>query len=86
MAGNSFTVDQLIRDNEKNNLNEAIIQLIKSVKIMFANSTEEVEKTQLDVLNNLDILKTPSKTENTAIKTPKLPPQLRMGKLSVDQV
>ena len=65
MAGNSFTVDQLIWDDEKNNLNEAIIQLIKSVKIMFANSTEEVEKTQLDVLNNLDILKTPSKTENS---------------------
>ena len=86
MAGNSLTVGQLIRDNEQNNLNEAIIQLIKSAKIWLANSTDQADIAQLNVLNNLDILKTPSKTNNNARKTPKLPPQLRMGKLSVDQV
>ena len=86
MAGTSFTVNQLIRDNEKNNWNEALVQLIKGATTKLTDSTEEADITQLNALKNLDILKTPSKTNNNARKTPKLPPQLRMGKLSVDQV
>ena len=89
MAGNSCTVDQLIRDTEKNALNEAIIELVNYQKKRLTNTTDvltEADKTQLDVFNNLDILKTPSKVENAPRKTPKLPPKLRMGKLSVDQV
>ena len=86
MAGTSFTVNQLIRDNEKNNWNEALVQLIKGATTKLTDSTEEADITQLNALKNLDILKTPSKTNNNVRKTPKLPPQLRMGKLSVDQV
>ena len=89
MAGNSCTVDQLIRDTEKNALNDAIIHLVNLKKKSLTDTTDvlnEADKLTLDGLNNLDILKTPSKVENAPRKTPKLPPKLRMGKLSVDQV
>ena len=86
MAGNPFTVDQLIRNDEKNSLNEAIISLIKDWQNTLANSANEADRTQLELLNNLEILKTPSKITETEAQTAILPPQLHMGKLSVDEV
>ena len=55
MAGNPLTVDQLIRNNEKNSLNEAIISLIKGQQLVLENSSNKADRTQLEALNALEI-------------------------------